>query len=110
MLAVVVVDDDFVFVVVVELEEVGSGAVGSGAVVVAAGGGGATAVVTALGLELSPRAIATAAPAIATTRVSTETQIQSPGYQPSRRSQPRRSAGIAPVTLGRRIPHSTQYS
>src|SRR5205814_3653 len=41
-------------------------------------------------------AIAGAAPAAATSNVSSEIQTQSPGYQPKRRSHRRRSAGILP--------------
>jgi len=52
----------------------------------------------------------TAAPAIANASVRSEIQIQSPGYQPSLRTQRRRSAGIGPRSGGRCRPHSTQYS
>src|SRR5437867_10596810 len=55
-------------------------------------------------------AIATPAPAAATQKVSADVQIQSPGYQPKRRIQRRRSTGMTPLTGGRRRPHSTQYS
>ena len=72
--------------VVVGVVTAGSGAVGRGAVAVAAVvGEGGTVAVAPGGDEPSPKAIATAAPAIATTSVSSETQTQSPGYHPSRR-------------------------
>ena len=49
------------------------------------------------------RTIALAAPAAATTSVSRETQIQSPGYQPRRRIHRRRSEGSLPVTSGKTL-------
>src|SRR5205814_604032 len=36
--------------------------------------------------------------------------IQSPGYHPNLRTQPRRSLGTAPCVSGRRRPQSMQYS
>src|SRR5438067_9059557 len=87
---------------------VGSGAVGSvpvfptvGAVAVGTGVGSVSGTVAWVSTNVSPAAaelfcvsaIAAAAPAAATSSVSSETQTQSPGYQPSRRIQRLRSEG-----------------
>src|SRR5438876_1482051 len=100
---------------------VGSGAVGSVAVFPVVGGavdGSATGTVGDVAANVEPEfafvfpvsRIDAVAPAAATSRVSSDTQIQSPGYQPRRRTHRRRSEGTVPVTEGRRSPHSTQYS
>src|SRR4051812_36344683 len=101
---------------------VGSGAVGRVDVLtVGAGGGLGTAVgsATLTGVEAvktwpwdcrcsTVSAIAAAAPAAATRSVRSEIHTQSPGYQPNRRSQRRRSSGTLPSTFGSARPHSRQ--
>src|SRR5215210_7373899 len=53
--------------------------------------------------------IAAAVAAIAIRSASSEGQIQSPGYQRTRRRQPSASAGTSPGVWSRK-PHSRQYS
>jgi hypothetical protein len=93
-----------------------SGGVGSRVVVVVVvvvvvwvGGGGAMIVVPPLP-PLPLRTIAPAAPAMATARPSNDIHTQSPGYQPKRRIQRRRSPASVPFVCGSRRPHSMQYS
>jgi hypothetical protein len=93
---------------------VGAVVVGSGAVVVAwmleAPGEVATTVSFAE-LERSASQIAETTPApAATRRASSVGQIQSPGYQPSRRRHADPRNATAPVVAGSRWPHSRQYS
>src|SRR5690242_481590 len=88
---------------------------GSGAVVgacVAVATGGVVATITERPASWCPRevAIATAAPAAAITSPSSAGQIQSPGYQGSRLCHAWPSAGTTPRWIGRRRPHSRQYS
>jgi hypothetical protein len=88
--------------------------VGSGAVVVSwmleAPGSVATTVLFAE-LERSASQIAETTPAAAATRrASSAGQIQSPGYQPSRRRQADRRNATAPEVAGSCWPHSRQYS
>src|SRR5436190_954872 len=100
----------------VGFEVVGSGAVGSVAVftaVVGTGVGSVTrAVVGVTNVEplfdssrTSVSTIAASAPANATKKSRIEIQIQSPGYQPRRRTQRRRSDETVPVVGGSRSPH-----
>ena len=105
----------FVGVVVVGPGGVGSVDV-STAVVVAGTGAGWVTVTWEVAVKIGPfalaadalSAIAVAAPAIATTNVRSEIHIQSPGYQPKRRIQRRRSDASRPVTAGSRRPQSRQ--
>src|SRR4051812_24539849 len=97
-------------VLVVGVLVVGSGAVGRVAadVVVATVVGVVTGTVAgvvekSLPLSAVPRSVSTiavVAPGIATRSVRSESHPQSPGYQPTRRIQRRRSDGIRPVTAG----------
>ena len=48
--------------------------------------------------------------AMATTSASSAGQIQSPGYQPSRRRQAEPRTATTPEDAGSRWPHSRQYS
>src|SRR5262249_29566024 len=62
-------------------------------------------------LESSVSQSAEATPATtATTSASSAGQIQSPGYQPSRRRQRAPSLAVRPGCAGSRSPHSRQYS
>src|SRR5207249_2263470 len=61
--------------------------------------------------ELSASHSADAAPAAAATiRASSDGQIQSPGYQPSRLRQAEPSSATTPLRVGSLAPHSRQYS
>ena len=88
--------------------------VGSGAVWVCCrlvAGGEVATTVWSFALERSVSHSAEAAPAAAaTTRASSDGQIQSPGYQPSRLRQAEPSLATSPLRAGSREPHSRQYS
>jgi len=89
--------------------------VGSGAVLVVVSWLEATDVVStsvwSFALERSVSQIAEAAPAAAAIKSAASAgQIQSPGYQPSRRRQAEPSRTISPPDAGSREPHSRQYS
>src|SRR5215210_7705022 len=96
-------------VVVVGFVVVGSGAVCVGVLV-----DGPTCVRTSVSLaelERSASQRAETAPApTATSSASSVGQIQSPGYQPSRRRHCEPRKATAPALAGSRWPHSRQYS
>src|SRR5439155_3041926 len=96
--------------------DVGSGAgcaavpAGGGLVPETTGTGSLTAALVLLADPLSFARIATAAPSAAMTSAASTGQIQSPGYQGTRRRQAFSSTGTSPSAPGRRRPHSRQYS